>query len=110
MGFIPILLTLSGFILLFILVVNQSIKTKKEQYKTTLTSLAQSVEMEVPDQNLSIETLEKQLANISSLNDQQIVTAKALLGKAKLLRHQYNQLITSKPYSFVAKIAGHSLI
>lgn len=110
MGFIPILLTLSGFILLFILVVNQSIKTKKEQYKTTLTSLAQSVEMEVPDQNLSVETLEKQLVNISSLSDQQIVTAKALLGKAKLLRHQYNQLITSKPYSFVAKIAGHSLI
>ncbi|GAB3646485.1 hypothetical protein GCM10028791_06770 [Echinicola sediminis] len=109
MGFIPILVTLGGFILLFFLVVNQSIKNKREQYKTALNTLSKNLNMN-NSVSPSLKALEERFSTLSEANNTDIKSSKALLGKAKLLRHQYNQLITTKPYSFVAKIAGHSAI
>lgn len=110
MGFIPILVTLGGFLLLFILVVNQSIKTKKEQYKAALSELAKTLNMENLSASPSVEELEQQLSGLSGPTDPRAKSSKILLGRAKLLRHQYNRLISTKPYSFVAKLAGHSSI
>ncbi|WP_186756305.1 hypothetical protein [Echinicola salinicaeni] len=110
MGFIPILLTFGGFVFLFALVVTQSIKAKKEQYKTALLQLAGLLKLEVTDQDLKIEEVEAEIKKTNSLDEQENKSVKILLGKAKLLRHQYNELIITKPYSFVAKSLGYHAI
>ena len=110
MGFIPILLTFGGFVFLFALVVNQSIKAKKEQYKTALSQLAETLHLEKKDQNFNMGEIEVEIKKAKDLDPQKIKTAKILLGKAKLLRHQHNELIITKPYSFVAKSFGYHAI
>lgn len=110
MGFIPILLTFGGFIFLFALVVNQSIKSKKEQYKTALLQLAGLLNLEMKNQDFNIDEIEAEIKKINDLDSQKTKSLKVLLGKAKLIRHQYNELIATKPYSFVAKPFGYQAI
>ncbi|WP_215222961.1 hypothetical protein [Echinicola shivajiensis] len=110
MGFIPILLTFGGFVFLFALVVNQSIKAKKEQYKTALSKLADSLNLEMKDQDFNIDKIEAEIKKVQDMDSQKTKSLKVLLGKVKLLRHQYNELIATKPYSFVAKSFGYRAI
>ncbi|WP_200976170.1 hypothetical protein [Echinicola sp. 20G] len=107
MGFVPIFLTLGGFIFLFVLVVNHSIKSKKEQYKAALAHLSSLL----PNNKASEDT--PSLEKLASLIDKDKDKSSEILssfGKAKLLRHQYNELIKKSPYSFVAKVSGHNPI
>ncbi|GGZ27083.1 hypothetical protein GCM10007049_19820 [Echinicola pacifica] len=104
MGFVPIFVTLGGFIFLFFMVVNKSITRKKLQYKSTLESLSQTLGSS--DNTLNLDAISKSLAS----HPQSSTETQHLHGKAKLYRHQYNQLIETMPYKIVAKIAGHELI
>ncbi|AWW31734.1 hypothetical protein DN752_17240 [Echinicola strongylocentroti] len=109
MGFIPILLTLTSFILLFGMVVNHSIAQKKEQYKAAVSNLRQQL--------AACSKTEVNLDNIQAAIESQFESGhperkkiKTQLGQAKLLKHQYNELIKTTPYSIVAKITGQGRI
>lgn len=109
MGFVPIFLTLAGFVLLFIMVVSHSIKSKKEQYKTTMATLLKLLGMESTEPFPTDELIGQQLTRLSSESSASDSPSR-LFGKAKLLKHQYNQLIETMPYKIVAKITGHHSI
>ncbi|MBW3469659.1 hypothetical protein [Arthrospiribacter ruber] len=119
MGFIPIIATLSAAIFLFFMTVNYSLNAKKEKMlrlqKQILEALASLGLLGNPDQNLSSE----QLIALKSI----FQVAKSKLQKdnathfstkvqepyreLKITLLQYNNIISKKPYSFVAKAMGH---
>ena len=123
MGFIPIFLYLASFIFLFVMVVFNSIKNKKKLYNKAFENLvARLKEMEgypqgqeIPLEELSLEEVEKYYWSLKSRSDirkQEILNQKIKpsLSQAKLHLYWYNNLIKTKPYSFVAKITGYSPI
>src|SRR5690554_122401 len=123
MGFLPIFLYLAGFILLFMLVVTNSFKSKKAQYTQALEELHEHLSAFDPDGahpadlegEFSLRDLEKRYSSLRSTisGDQLSVleeSVKPMLGKAKLRLHWYNRLVQKKPYSFVAGIMGYSAI
>lgn len=119
MGYIPFFLTLGGFILLFVMVVNSTFKSKKNRVnqlseqaiaimgkfglqgkeasneKNTLVSVAVQSFQENKEAFLKSnpEIFEKELIPI--------------MKSLKLSKASYNQLVAEKPYSFIAKIMGH---
>ncbi|GGF17018.1 hypothetical protein [Echinicola rosea] len=107
MGFIPILLTLAGFILLFGMVVSYSINQKKEQYKTALLTLQKNLGVKPSHDTMEIVMLEKEIQGLLDTDHPDTNSAKRQIGHIKLLKHQYNQLIQTKPYSLIAKLTGH---
>lgn len=123
MGYLPIFLYLAGFILLFMLVVTNSFKSKKAQYLRTLEELSEH--LRTFDSNdigsatlqvgFSLRDLEKHYSSIkSNISGEQLAlleeSIKPMLGKAKLRLYWYNRLVQKKPYSFVARIMGYSPI
>ncbi|WP_291782249.1 hypothetical protein, partial [Cecembia sp.] len=106
----------SAAIILFIMAVHNSLKSKKSQIQElqllmsegikTLTDISIN-EMPSDTQKLS----EKfQLAKISITESQEEEFHQKVrkpYQQIKLIKSQYNQLIARKPYSFVAKIMGH---
>lgn len=123
MGYLPIFLYLAGFILLFMLVVTNSFKSKKALYVKALEELHEHLRAFDPDgghpANLegefSLRDLEKHYSSLRSniSGDQLSVleeSVKPMLGKAKLRLYWYNRLVQKKPYSFVAGIMGYSTI
>ncbi|QDH79533.1 hypothetical protein FKX85_10975 [Echinicola soli] len=110
MGFIPILLTLAGFILLFGMVVSYSINQKKEQYKAALLGLQQKLVAEPLDKTGDITVLERDIQSLLVTGHPDAQTFKRQLGQIKLLKHQYNELVQTKPYSLVAKLTGQRVI
>ena len=119
MGFIPVILNMSAAILLFILAVHNSLKSKKSQMEELRFSMEEG-----------IKALTKDLSGMNMKDTDELSeifhTAKSALEEShqeafhlkvrkpyqqiKLLKSQYNQLIARKPYSFVAKIMGHQPI
>jgi hypothetical protein len=123
MGFIPIFLYLASFIFLFVMVVFNSIKNKKKLYLKALENLvARLKEVEdglqgqkIPLEELSLPEIENYFWTLKSGSDsqkQEILNQKIKpsLSQAKLHLYWYNNLIKTKPYSFVAKIMGYSPI
>jgi hypothetical protein len=115
MGFIPIFITLGGFVFLFVMVVNQHFKGKKRAYFHLLNDLHQLLYSgENPGEaQASLKTLEQRfqaLRQSGQLPAEHLHKAGFLIKEAKLLRHQYQKLIGTKPYSFVAQVMGHSAI
>jgi len=109
MGFIPIFLTLGGFIFLFIIVVSTSIKNKKRDFEASFEKLKNSLHVSEnlrPDhENLSyLEGLYLQEKEEARRNK------KANLSETKLHLFQYNRLLAKKPYSFVATLIGYHAI
>lgn len=122
MGYLPIFLYLAGFILLFMLVVTNSFKSKKAQYFRSLEELSEylrkfdsiGIDSPTPDK-FSLSELEKHYSSIkSNISGEQLPlleeSVKPMLGKAKLRLYWYNRLVQKKPYSFVARIMGYSAI
>lgn len=109
MGFIPIFLTLGGFIFLFIIVVSTSIKNKKKEFEKSFDSLKESLGIK--------NYLNADRENLSYLEglhlhkmEAERQTSKVALSQTKLYLFQYNRLLKKKPYSFVATLTGHQPI
>lgn len=123
MGFIPIFLYLASFIFLFVMVVFNSIKNKKRLYLKAVENLVASLK-EVEDgvqgkeillEELSLPEIENYYWSLKSRSDsrnQEILNKKIKpsLSQAKLHLYWYNNLIKTRPYSFVAKMMGYSPI
>ena len=122
MGYLPIFLYLASFIFLFLVVVSNSIKNKKKQYHTSLDELSarlkaysdrQSDEALMVEAN-TIEEAEQQYYQLKSDTDPSDRVASAPLnkikhsiGRVKQQQYWYNNMIKTKPYSFVANLFGH---
>ncbi|WP_114752169.1 hypothetical protein [Pleomorphovibrio marinus] len=116
MGFIPIFITLGGFVFLFMMVVHQHFKGKKRLYFRILGEIEALL---FPGKNVdaahpNLKGLEQHLLALretgQSTPPEDLQRAGMLIKEAKLLRHQYQELRNTKPYSFVAQLLGHSAI
>lgn len=123
MGFIPIFLTLGASIFLFAMVVHQNLKQKKLLLKAELVNIALLIDRILEkDKNgfntpevLTIKDAEELLKSVIRNKEdlesqQQINTIHQKLNTIKRVRHDYNKLIETKPYYFVAVLFGHQLI
>ncbi len=115
MGFIPIFITLGGFVFLFVMVVHQHFKRKNRAFFKLLNDLHQLLYSgKNPDSPApSLKSLEHhyQVMRQSGQAPVELLDqASYLIKEAKLLRHQYHELLHTKPYSFVAQVMGHSAI
>ncbi|MGY6741144.1 MAG: hypothetical protein ACXIUQ_00300 [Cecembia sp.] len=119
MGFIPIILTVSAAIILFIMAVHNSMKSKKSQIEGLQLSMEEGIKTLIKDlSNFKLEDPKKlsetfQLAKNALEEDQKEdfhVKVRMPYQKIKLIKAQYNKLISRKPYSFVAKMMGHEPI
>jgi len=116
MGFIPIILTLSAAIILFFMAVNNYLKFKKTQIQGLHSEMIKSFSDFDSDLNISsltdwdkvsekyMELKKKQESDALSDFDEKL---KKPFQQAKILKSQYNSLISKKPYSFVANMMGH---
>ena len=115
MGFIPIILTLSAAIMLFIMAVHHSIKTKKSRMDELQSQMTTGImelvkDTQIPSGDLS-ETFQLAKKNIKSGQEDEFhLRVRIPYQRIKLIRAEYNQLIAKKPYSFVAKIMNHKPI
>lgn len=120
MGYLPIFLYLASFIFLFVLVINNSLKSKKSRYYQSLDTLIdrlKSLEKKAPAnqtalENKDLEEIEQYYYALKSTADPDLLnrlngTIKPDLARAKMQLYWYNNLVRQRPYSFVAKIMGH---
>lgn len=122
MGYLPIFLYLASFIFLFLLVVNNSIKNKKKQYQTLLEELSARLKTYsgrfagggILAEGATLEEIEQQYYLLKSNTDQSdretsthLNQIKLTLGRVKQQQYWYNDMINTKPYSFVARLFGH---
>jgi len=109
MGFIPIFLTLGGFIFLFVIVVSTSIKNKKKEFQMSFDQLKASLNTKE-----NLDASRENLTRLENLylkkNEEERKSHKAELSQTKLHLFQYNRLLKKKPYSFVATLTGHQPI
>jgi hypothetical protein len=125
MGYLPIFLYLASFIFLFILVVNNSIKSKRKQYQAALDDLAvrlQGHAEKAAGRNIgatatTIEQAEQQYQQLkASANPgepQEVASLNQLkfaLGRVRQQQYWYNNMVKTKPYSFVAQLFGRGTI
>jgi len=119
MGFIPIFITLGGFVFLFVMLVHQNLKQKKNKIRhelslisSELNSISNQINKVSGQKVYSIEeaitTLQKIGGMSNSVEFQSLASGiRQKLGELKRLRFEHNKLIETKPYSFAAKITGH---
>ncbi|MCH6199567.1 hypothetical protein MMU07_08255 [Aquiflexum sp. LQ15W] len=119
MGYLPIIITLSCFIGLFWLVVNQSFVAKKKAIMQLQQAFFEGLEKSgSPLKNTASfdkDTLQridseyhKAKTNRSPKNESTFEKElKPVYQSLKITVNQYNNLIGKKPYSFVAKGMGH---
>jgi hypothetical protein len=122
MGFIPIILTMGGAILLFFMAVHQSMIAKKNAILRLQAaifdgfrvfgahlSLEPAISPGVVDQ---IDEVFRTLnAKADAKNNAQFeAKVKIPYRDMKVTIDQYNRLVKKKPYSFVAKAMGHRAI
>lgn len=122
MGFIPIILTMGGAILLFFMAVNQSLLAKKSamiQLQKGIIEAFRRFGKDYPTQE-SFSTAGLSLidegyrALNSGVDIKNNVNFEAEVRipyrDLKVTIDQYNRLVRKKPYSFVAKVMGHKAI
>lgn len=116
MGFIPILLTLSAAIILFIMAVHNAMKSKKSQIENLAELMVKGLQgfsdNQISNDNTSSEDLSKIFQSVKKgvkSNDETRfdLEVRKPYQQMKLLKSQYNQLLAKKPYSYVAQIMGH---
>lgn len=125
MGYLPIFLYLASFIFLFLLVVNNSIKSKRKQYQAALDDLAvrlqghagKAVGGDIGAPATTIEQAEQQYQQLKASDNpdkpQEVASLNQLklaLGRVRQQQYWYNNMVKTKPYSFVAKLFGHGAI
>ena len=119
MGFVPIFITLGGFVFLFVLLVHQNLRQKKRSFSLDWDTLVSRVgdgdRLRIPKENLErggLDSLEKLLRSAAAsagnpAEKAEIGSLKEVLVRAKRTRYEYNNLLGTKPYSFVASLFGH---
>ena len=119
MGYLPIIITLSCFIGLFFLVVNQSLIAKKKSilliqqaFFDELEKLGIVHKKEVGLDAAILKKIEKEFAKAKDENSPKSKSTfetevRPIIQSLKITVSQYNKLIGKKPYSFVAKVMGH---
>jgi len=122
MGYLPIIITLSCFIGLFWLVVNQSFIAKKKAILQLQQAFFDTLEKSgSPLKNTSSfdkdilqmidSEYQKAKSNLSPKNESTFEKEmKPVYQALKITVSQYNKLISKKPYSFVAKGMGHKYL
>lgn len=123
MGYIPIFLYLGSFIFLFILVVANNIKNKRNLYQDSVDLLVSKLrEFGYPSEageyglgNLNLVQLEEFYQSLKANGNKDIIRdlnlhVKPNLAQAKINRYWYNKLIQQKPYYYVARLIGYSPI
>ncbi|HLW20652.1 MAG TPA: hypothetical protein VKX33_10025 [Cyclobacteriaceae bacterium] len=121
MGYIPIFLYLGSFVFLFVMVVNNSIKSKKKQYRQSLAELAEVLKnnsrqfptMAPLAHPVTLEEAERYylaLKDLAGEEKQQLISQRVrpVLGRTRQRQHWYNNMLKTKPYSMVAGLFGHS--
>ena len=122
MGYLPIFLYLASFIFLFLLVVNNSIKSKRKQYQASLDDLSSRLQgyavraagAHVIAPAVTLEQAEHRFQELKSMSDPynqeeaaSLTQLRLALGRVKQQQYWYNNMVRTKPYSFVARIFGH---
>jgi hypothetical protein len=119
MGFLPIIITLTGFIGLFWLVVNQSFIAKKKAILLLQNSFFEGLEKsgrsikktsDLRQETLQLIEAEYQNAKSSLIPKNESIfekEIKPIYQTLKITVSQYNKQISKKPYSFVAKGMRH---
>jgi hypothetical protein len=116
MGFIPIILTLSAAIILFFMAVHNYLNLKKSQIQGLQSEMIKGFSGFDSDLKVSSVTdwdwvakkyLELKKKHALDPNADFDKTLKKPFQQAKILKSQYNKLISKKPYSFVAQVMGH---
>ncbi|MBD3627347.1 hypothetical protein [Cyclobacterium sp.] len=121
MGFIPIFISLGGFVFLFVILVHYNLLQKRKNMQTALqqiSGLMGDLGMGKTDEHQNsfpvidlskAERLFREMRNSPrTANDPErtnLLEEKIL--QAKRIRYEYNKLLKTKPYSFVAKLLGH---
>jgi hypothetical protein len=117
MGFIPIIVTLAGACLLFIIVVGNHLVTRKNHITRIQENILKGLNelgVMIPSNSSSFSNMDQFHAEVLEvLNNERILQNDSFrksitdqLQSIQMVRLQYNQLIAQKPYSFVAKIKG----
>lgn len=119
MGYLPIIITLSCFIGLFFLVVNQSLMAKKKSilqiqqaFFNELEKLETVHQKEVGLNPQIFKKIDEQYAKTKAENSRKSnstfeTEVRPIFHSLKITISQYNKLIEKKPYSFVAQVMGH---
>lgn len=114
MGFVPIFITLGGFVSLFALLVNYNMKAKKKRYMALLEELREllghSPSVPLPLGLMALEAQYQQMKIGAEIPSERLEKIRLLLQDSKRERHHYQQLIQTKPYAFVARLFGHRSI
>lgn len=117
MGFIPIFITLGGFVFLFIMLVNNNLNSKKKSFYLRLEALKKIVSETYPTVSVSgeinLKTIEQQFreeinSTTSPTRNEADKQINSQIAACKLARFQYQRLKDTKPYYFVAKLFGHA--
>ncbi|SHN00150.1 hypothetical protein SAMN04488057_105145 [Cyclobacterium lianum] len=120
MGFIPIFISLGGFVFLFIILVHYNLSQKKKTIQAGLAEIFQVLdqlshnEQKVEGES-DLDWAEERFAAIrqspqAANSSDTIALAGRKIRQMKQLRREHNQLLKSKPYSFAARLTGHRLI
>lgn len=116
MGFIPIILTLSGAITLFFIAVHNSLKSKKTQIIGLQADMIKAFNQLDADSKISAvadwNSITKKYLELKKNQESDPISGfdeafTRPLHQAKILKSQYNKLVSKKPYSFVALLMGH---
>lgn len=119
MGFVPIVLTLGAAILLFVMAVNQTILSKKNTLLDLQANFISGMEKlgvkQAKQPSIDKDTFQwidqqyQQLKGQTPENkmDKFEQNIRKPYQSIKLKTNQYNQLVSKKPYSFVAALLGH---
>lgn len=122
MGYIPLILILAAVVVLFIMVVNTSIQSKKKSMLQFQDFILEGLEKfgrktnTTPGlDNETVEIIESQYKKTkATIEPKDLKTfedlTKVPYQSLKLTKAQYNKLIQKKPYSFVANLMGHKPI
>jgi hypothetical protein len=122
MGYIPLIIILAAVVTLFIMVVNNTLNSKKKaivQYQNSIIEglsklgnhLNTTPTIDLKTFGLIEAEYQKTKANLGEKNQNTFDTEVKLPYQAlKLTKAQYNKLIGKKPYSFVASLMGHKTI
>ncbi len=119
MGYIPIFISLGGFVFLFAMLVNYNLNSKRKLYFIRLEDLKKMISEAYPTlpvgDNMNLQELELQYRekkkDISFSNNASVDSKiNSQIAACKMARFQYQQLKETKPYFFVAKVFGHRVI
>lgn len=114
MGFIPIFITLGGFVFLFVMLVNHNLNQKKKSYyakRTELNEVLGAINSSGSFTNeLDLAQMERAYLDLkaTAIDSTSLQRVKGLVVDMRRIKFQYQNLKDTKPYYYVGKLFGHS--